>query len=112
MSLLASQSREIEVKPAFRLAFRFGLLMTLTCLPLLLWAQTPDLTIKNIFATGDKSSLPIEFGLGVIFVPVRLNGSRPLAFVLDTGSTRMLVERTLANGLGLKPSGRGSLRGP
>ena len=99
------------MKPAFRLAFRFGLLMTLTFLSLPLRAQAPDLTVKTIFAAGSESRFPIEFRQGMIFVPVRLNGSRPLSFALDTGSTRMLVDRTLAKSLGLKPSGQGSLQG-
>jgi hypothetical protein len=99
------------VKPAFRLAFWFGFLMTMTLLPLALRAQAPDLTIKTIFAAGSESRFPIEFRQGMILVPVRLNGSRPLSFALDTGSTRMLVDRTLAKSLGLKPSGQGSLQG-
>lgn len=38
----------------------------------------------------------------MIFLPVRLNGSKPYSFVLDTGSMRMLVDRNLAVELGLK----------
>jgi hypothetical protein len=74
-------------------------------------AQSTDLMVKNIFAIGTESSFPIEFRQGMILVPVRVNGSRPLSFALDTGSTRMLVDRALASGLGLKPSGKGSLQG-
>jgi hypothetical protein len=85
--------------------------MTLSFLPLLFRAQARDLTMKNIFAIGDQTSFPIEFRQGMIFVPVRINGSRPLSFMLDTGSTQMLVDRALANGLGLKPTGQGSLQG-
>jgi hypothetical protein len=47
----------------------------------------------------------------MIFVPVRVNGSGLLSFVLDTGSARTLIDRTLATGLGLKASGKGSLQG-
>ena len=47
----------------------------------------------------------------MIFVSVRLNGSRPLSFVLDTGSARNLIDRTLAVGLGFKTGGTGSLQG-
>lgn len=47
----------------------------------------------------------------MIFVPVRVNGSRPLSFVLDTGSARNLIDRSLATALGLKASGTGSLQG-
>jgi len=47
----------------------------------------------------------------MIFVPVRVNGSGLLSFVLDTGSARTLIDRTIATGLGLKASGKGSLQG-
>lgn len=99
------------MKPVSTLVFRFTLLITLASLPVVLRAQSPDLTATNIFAAGNESRFPVECRQGMIFVPVRLNGSRPLSFVLDTGSTRMLVDRTLANGLGLKPTGQGSLQG-
>jgi len=42
---------------------------------------------------------------------VRINGSKPLSFVLDSGSNRILIDRALATGLGLKASGTGSLQG-
>ena len=51
--------------------------------------------------TGKTSTFAFEWRKGMIFVPVRLNGSRPLSFVLDTGSTRNLIDRTLATALGL-----------
>lgn len=99
------------MKPAFHLVFQFGLLTTLTLLPVLVRSQTPDPSIKDAFAAGNESSFPFEFRQGMIFVPVRLNGSNQLSFVLDTGSTRMLVDRTLAKTLGLKITGQGSLQG-
>jgi len=99
------------VKPAFHPAFRFSLIIIFTFLPVALRAQALDLNAKNTFATGEESSFPFEFRKGMIFVPVRLNGSKPLSFVLDSGSTRMIVERTLANSLGLKPNGQGSMQG-
>jgi hypothetical protein len=68
-------------------------------------------TAKNMFAAGAESKIPFEFKNGMIFLPVRLNGSKPLSFVLDTGSTRMLVDRALAKSLGLKATGQGSLQG-
>jgi hypothetical protein len=60
---------------------------------------------------GQPSTFAFEWRKGMIFIPVRLNGSRPLSFVLDTGSTRSVVDRTLAAALGLKASGAGSLQG-
>ncbi len=99
------------MKPAFRPVLRFSLLISLTFLPVALRAQAADVVIKNTFAVGEQSSFPFEFRKDMIFVPVRLNGSEPLSFVLDTGSTRMLVDRTLANSLGLRRSGQGSMQG-
>ncbi len=98
------------MKPAFHLVFQFVLLTTLTLLPVLVRSQTPDPSIKNAFAAGNESSFPFEFRQGMIFVPVRLDGSNQLSFVLDTGSTRMLVDRTLAKPLGLKITDRGHCR--
>jgi len=99
------------VKPVFHLGLRLGLLITMTLLSVMSDVQASELAIKNTFANGDEASFPIQFRQGMIFVPVRLNGSKPLSFVLDTGSTRMLIDRTLANGLGLKATGQGSLQG-
>jgi hypothetical protein len=47
----------------------------------------------------------------MIFVSARLNGSRPLSFVLDTGSARNLIDRALARDLGFKEDGTGTLQG-
>lgn len=99
------------MKTAFHPVFRFIFVIALTFLPPALRAQALDLSTKNTFARGEESSFPFEFRQGMIFVPVRLSGSKPLSFVLDTGSARMLVDRTLAKNLGLKPSGQGSLQG-
>jgi hypothetical protein len=97
--------------PTFRPAFQLSLLIILTLLPLGLSSQAPDLSPKNSFATGEEASFPFEFRNGMIFVPVRINESKLLSFVLDNGSARMLVDRTLASSLGLKPSGQGSMQG-
>lgn len=99
------------MKTAFYPVFRFSLLITLTLLPVALRAQAPDLNTRNNFAKGDESSFPFEFRNGMVFVPVRLNGSKPLSFVLDTGSAKMFVDRTIARSLGLKRSGQGSVQG-
>src|SRR5256885_4860274 len=47
----------------------------------------------------------------MIFLPVRINGSKPLSFVLDTGSTKTLIDRALATALNLKASEEDSLQG-
>lgn len=95
------------------LFLRLGLLvLTLAMVPVALCAQASDANTKVTFAAGDKeSTFGFDWRNGMIFVPVRLNRSRPLSFVLDTGSTKMIVDRALATSLGLKASGSGSLQG-
>jgi hypothetical protein len=87
------------------------LAMALSMVPIALCARASDTNDKARFAADRKSTFGFDWRNGMIFVPVRLNGSRPLSFVLDTGSTRMIVDRALATSLGLKASGSGSLQG-
>jgi len=74
--------------------------------------QASGSTGKIAFAgPGKKSTFAFGWRKGMIFVPVRINGSRPLSFVLDTGSTRNIIDRGLAKALGLQAAGAGSLQG-
>lgn len=97
---------------SFRLLYKLALpVMALAMLPVLSHAQ-PSAAGKAIFSGAAKSStFAFEWREGLIFLPVRINGSKPLSFVLDTGSTRILIDRKLASDLGLKASGTGSLQG-
>jgi peroxiredoxin len=92
---------------------RFALLiMTLTMFPIVSLTQSSNLAGKIAFANnGNVSTFAFEWRKGMIFVPIRINGSRLLSFVLDTGSTRTIIDRTLATDLGLKATGTGSLQG-
>lgn len=75
-------------------------------------AQEPVALSKDVFATNAQSiSLPFELREGLVFVRLRVNGSTPLLFNLDTGSTRTLIDRDLAASLGMKAEGSGSLQG-
>lgn len=51
--------------------------------------------------------IPFELNGNVLFLPVRVNGSAPLSFVLDTGAHGSLVNSTVAEALRL-PKGRAS----
>ena len=66
----------------------------------------------NVFhdAAG-RTSFPIELSQGMVIVPVSIGGSAPLRFVLDSGSTRTLIDREVAASLGLKEGDAGSLQG-
>jgi hypothetical protein len=77
-----------------------------------LLGQASEPSSKVTFGGSTKTStFAFDWRKGMIFVPVRVNGSGPLSFVLDTGSARTLIDRTVATGLGLKASGKGSLQG-
>jgi Aspartyl protease len=78
----------------------------------LLRAEPPEPPGKIVFAGDSKSStFAFDWRKGMIFVQVRINGSRPLSFVLDSGSSRILIDRKLATELGLNANGKGSLQG-
>jgi len=86
--------------------------MALAVAPVAVWAQVLDTSREVTFtAGGGKSTFAFRWNKGMIFVPIRLNGSPPLSFVLDTGSTRTIVDRAVATSLGLKTSGSSSLQG-
>lgn len=55
------------------------------------------------------NSTSFELHRNLIFVPVRVNGAKPLAFVLDTGCADCLIDHAPARELGLKlePGGKG-----
>jgi len=99
----------IAFPPISRLALP---VMALAMLSAVSRAQSSNPTGKAVFA-GDRKACTFAFDWrkGMIFLPVRINGSKPLSFVLDSGSNRILIDRALATGLGLKASGTGSLQG-
>jgi hypothetical protein len=67
---------------------------------------------QNVFANkAGSTSFAFELSQGMVIVPVSIHGSRPLRFVLDSGSTRTLVDRALAASLGLKEGAASSLQG-
>jgi hypothetical protein len=89
------------------------LAIILTTLPAVMHAQQAAGSSSKVTFTGDTktSTFAFDWRKGMIFVPVRINGSGPLSFVLDTGSSKTIIDRTIATGLGLKASGMGSLQG-
>ena len=95
------------------LLVRLGLsAVALLIFPSALCAQVSAPNAKvPLAAEGRESTFAFDWRAGMVFVPVRLNGSRPLSFVLDSGSARTIVDRALAASLGLKASGSGSLQG-
>ena len=49
---------------------------------------------------------PFELSGNMIFLPVRVNGSKPLSFGLDTGAYLSVINTPVAEQLGLKTGGR------
>jgi predicted aspartyl protease len=78
-----------------------------TALATLAQGQTPTPTsTSQPAAQGDQSntvSLQFANGAGgvLLFVPVTIHGQGPYDFVLDTGASRTVVDRQLAEQLGL-----------
>jgi len=65
-----------------------------------------------VFARADKVTVvPFDDVGGLVFVRVSVEGSRPLAFVLDSGAARMVIDRRVADELGLRRVGSGRIGG-
>jgi hypothetical protein len=75
-------------------------------------AQKVSSEPTDIFSgAGSSTTFAFEWHEGLVFLFVSVDGSRPLRFVLDSGSTRILIDRSLAASLGLKAGEAGSLQG-
>ena len=75
-------------------------------------AQNNPSDQNDVFANkAGSATFPFEMSQGEVIVPVSIRGSRPLRFVLDSGSTRTLIDKTVAASFGLKEGKAGSLQG-
>lgn len=54
---------------------------------------------------ASSTSIPFEFAMRHVIVQVRVNGSRPLSFILDTGADAAIVQTDVAKEIGLKLEG-------
>jgi len=106
-STLQTRTRRRKVGGWFPLLLLSGVLS-----PCLTWSpQMPSLD-ENIFANrAGTTSFRFELSQGVIVVPVSINGSKPLRFVLDSGSTRTLIDQSVAASLDLNEGEESSLQG-
>jgi hypothetical protein len=79
--------QENRMVSAKSLLLRLALLtMALVVAPVAAWTQVLDTSRQVAFtAASSKSTFAFGWNKGMIFVPIRLNGSPPLSFVLDTG---------------------------
>jgi hypothetical protein len=63
------------------------------------------------FTAGDVATISFESLGGLVILPVSIGDSRPLRFVLDSGAGRMVVDRAVADELGLAREGSGYVMG-
>ena len=63
------------------------------------------------FTAEDVATMPFESLGGLVILPVSIGDSRPLRFVLDSGAGRMVVDRAVADELGLAREGSGYVMG-
>jgi predicted aspartyl protease len=62
---------------------------------------------KVRFAAANSAlKIPLEIDNNIILMQVRVNGSRPLKFIFDTGASHSGIDAKVAAELGLKPKGR------
>jgi hypothetical protein len=62
-------------------------------------------------AEDGAATVPFENLGGLVVLPVSIGGSRPLRFVLDSGAGRMVIDRAVADELGLVREGSGYVMG-
>jgi Aspartyl protease/PDZ domain len=73
------------------------------------WSQAvPD---HKFYSAPQQAVIPFDLYKNQIFVPMQVNGSRPLWFILDTGANTAALDETIAQELGLKPEGGGATQG-
>jgi len=99
-----------------------GALLSITLMPV--FAHGQQLQTLTIFHNVQQSAPPTHFTSGnsalripfeltsnVIFLQMRVNGSEPLSFVLDTGAPGTVLDASRAKMLGIKVSGGGDIEG-
>src|SRR3984885_15784296 len=74
----------------------FGFLTVVTFFPATAQVPEPTALTPNIVTAKIKLN-----DLSMIIVPVSINGSGPYDFLLDTGCAKTIVDRRLADELGL-----------
>ncbi len=81
-------------------------LAALTLLSLSVVASRPMQTTSKVAAPSLPVTIPFELVTRHIMIPVKINNSRPLSFVLDTGDKYGIVDTARAKALGLNLAGQ------
>ena len=72
-------------------------------LPAALIAQHREASTTR-FTSGPSTKLAIDIDNNIILMKVRVNGSRPLRFIFDTGASMSAIDQHFVSELGLKVS--------
>jgi Aspartyl protease/PDZ domain len=73
------------------------------------WPQPkPD---HRFYSELKRTVIPFDLYKNQIFVPMQVNGSRPLWFILDSGANTAALDETISQELGLKTEGSGETQG-
>jgi hypothetical protein len=73
------------------------------------WSQAaPN---HKFYSEPKSATVPFDLYKNQIFVPLQVNGSRPLWFILDTGANTAAIDEAIAQELGLKAEGGGETQG-
>ena len=73
--------------------------------------RQPPLPELRFPTTKTVVEIPFEVESGYVVLPISVNGSRPLRFVLDTGASGAIIYKTEGNAPNLKITGEARLRG-
>jgi hypothetical protein len=85
--------------------------LVIVLLPCLAVFARADDRSRDHFKPGESSTtFPVQIHESLVYVPVEING-RQLQFVLDSGSSRNLVDTAQAKRIDLKVGGSGTLHG-
>ncbi len=99
-----------------------GVLISITLMPMFAYGQKVQTPTRfhnfqqsappTHFTSGNSAlAIPFELSSNVIFLQLRVNGSEPLWFVLDTGASGTVLDASRAKMLGIKVSGGGDVEG-
>lgn len=69
------------------------------------FTRPADAPADYAFAAGGAAAMPLELATTLVFVQARVNGSPPLAFIVDTGAEVTVLNQSRLAQLGLSPIG-------
>lgn len=80
--------------------------ISITACLLMLLAHAAAQSPAYRFAAGNSARVPFELASDLIVLKVRVNNSRPLQFIFDTGASVSVIDPQSAKALGLRAKGK------